>query len=139
MKRHSASMLAVMAGAALPVMLALAGPLGLPPVPVPADNPKTPEKIALGSHLFNDKRFSSTGKVSCATCHDADKAFTDSPLKHVRGHPQADRHAQRADGRQRRLLHAPCSGTGARPTSRTSRSIRSSIRSRWACRTTSRS
>jgi cytochrome c peroxidase len=55
-------------------------PVGLPPVPVPADNPQTPEKIALGDKLFNDKRFSSTGEVACATCHEAEKAFTDSPL-----------------------------------------------------------
>jgi cytochrome c peroxidase len=59
---------------------ALAQPLGLPPVPVPADNPQTPEKIALGDKLFNDKRFSSTGDVSCAKCHDPAKAFTDGPL-----------------------------------------------------------
>lgn len=58
----------------------MAQPLGLPPVPIPADNPQTPEKIALGDKLFNDKRFSSTGEVSCATCHDPTKAFTDSPL-----------------------------------------------------------
>ena len=55
--------------------------LGLPPVPIPADNPQTPEKIALGELLFNDTRFSKTGDVSCATCHDAAKAFTDSPLE----------------------------------------------------------
>lgn len=54
--------------------------LGLPPLPVPAHNPQTPEKIALGKKLFEDKRFSSTGEVSCATCHDSAKAFTDSPL-----------------------------------------------------------
>jgi cytochrome c peroxidase len=60
--------------------LATATPLGLPPVPIPANNPQTPEKIALGDKLFNDKRFSSTGDVSCATCHDPAKAFTDSPL-----------------------------------------------------------
>lgn len=59
---------------------ATAQPLGLPPVPIPADNPQTPDKIALGDKLFNDKRFSSTGEVSCATCHDPAKAFTDSPL-----------------------------------------------------------
>lgn len=59
---------------------ALAQPLGLPPVPVPADNPQTPEKISLGDKLFNDKRFSSTGEVSCAKCHDPAKAFTDGPL-----------------------------------------------------------
>lgn len=60
--------------------IAIAQPLGLPPVPVPADNPQTPDKIQLGDKLFNDKRFSSTGEVSCATCHDPKKAFTDSPL-----------------------------------------------------------
>jgi cytochrome c peroxidase len=60
-------------------------PLGLPPVPVPEDNPQTAEKIALGDKLFNDKRFSSTGEVSCATCHDPKKAFTDSPLKTSEG------------------------------------------------------
>lgn len=57
-----------------------AAPLGLPEVPVPANNPQTPEKIALGSKLFNDTRFSATGEVACATCHAAEKAFTDSPL-----------------------------------------------------------
>lgn len=55
-------------------------PLGLPALQVPADNPQTPEKVALGDKLFNDKRFSSTGEVSCATCHAAEKAFTDGPL-----------------------------------------------------------
>ena len=54
-----------------------APPLGLPPVPIPADNPQTPEKIALGDKLFHDKRFSTTGEVNCATCHDKNKAFTD--------------------------------------------------------------
>lgn len=54
--------------------------LGLPTLPVPANNPQTPEKIALGSRLFNDVRFSATGEVSCATCHVSEKAFTDSPL-----------------------------------------------------------
>jgi cytochrome c peroxidase len=55
-------------------------PLGLPPLVVPEGNPQTPEKIALGRKLFEDKRFSSTGQVACASCHDAKKAFTDSPL-----------------------------------------------------------
>jgi cytochrome c peroxidase len=55
--------------------------LGLPAVPIPANNPQTPEKIALGEKLFNDKRFSTTGEVSCSTCHAPDKAFTDSPLR----------------------------------------------------------
>lgn len=52
--------------------------LGLPPVPIPADNPQTPAKIALGDKLFHDKRFSIDGSVSCANCHDDKKAFTDN-------------------------------------------------------------
>jgi cytochrome c peroxidase len=56
-------------------------PVGLPSVPIPADNPQTAAKIALGDKLFNDKRFSATGEVNCATCHAPEKAFTDSPLK----------------------------------------------------------
>jgi cytochrome c peroxidase len=54
-----------------------APPLGLPPVPIPADNPQTPAKIALGDRLFHEERFSADGKVSCATCHEESKAFTD--------------------------------------------------------------
>ena len=62
-------------------VVAHAEPLGLPPVPVPADNPMTNQKSVLGDRLFNDARFSTTGDVSCATCHEAEKVFTDSPLK----------------------------------------------------------
>jgi len=60
----------------------LAGPpLGLPPVPVPEDNPQTATKVLLGEKLFKDKRFSTTGEVACENCHKVDKAFTDSPLQ----------------------------------------------------------
>jgi len=76
----SARILPILACAA-PALVWAATPLGLPPVPVPADNPQTPEKIALGEKLYNDVRFSSTGQVSCASCHDPAKAFTDSPLR----------------------------------------------------------
>lgn len=51
--------------------------LGLPPVPIPQDNPQTPEKVALGRALFDDQRLSADGKVSCSTCHQSDRAFTD--------------------------------------------------------------
>ncbi len=51
--------------------------LGLPTVPVPADNPQSPGKIVLGEKLFNDKRFSVDGTVSCANCHKPELAFTD--------------------------------------------------------------
>lgn len=62
--------------------LALAAPpLGLPPTPIPASNPQTAEKIALGAKLFRDKRFSATGLVSCETCHNPASVFTDSPKR----------------------------------------------------------
>lgn len=70
----------MLTGSALAILLSQAvpaEPLGLPPVPIPANNPQTPEKIKLGDRLFHDARFSADGKVSCATCHDAKKAFTD--------------------------------------------------------------
>ena len=52
--------------------------LGLPKLTVPTDNPQTAEKIALGRQLFNDKRLSADGTISCANCHQEDKSFGDS-------------------------------------------------------------
>jgi len=59
--------------------------LGLPVLNIPKNNPMSEEKIKLGEKLFNDIRFSRTGKVACANCHDAKKAFTDSPLRVSKG------------------------------------------------------
>ncbi len=59
--------------------------LGLPPVPVPKNNPQTAEKIALGEKLFHDNRFSINGEVSCANCHGKMLAFTDG-LQFSMGH-----------------------------------------------------
>jgi len=56
-------------------------PLGLPPVPIPEDNPQTTAKIKLGEKLYLDKRFSATGEVACENCHKVDNAFTDGPLR----------------------------------------------------------
>jgi cytochrome c peroxidase len=44
---------------------------------IPADNPQTPGKIALGQRLFFDPRLSADGTISCSTCHDPARAFTD--------------------------------------------------------------
>ena len=61
-------------------------PLGLPPLPVPVDNPMTEEKIALGRQLYFDTRLSVDGTISCATCHDptlgwAEKSATSTGIK----------------------------------------------------------
>lgn len=45
--------------------------------PFPADNPPTPNKVALGEKLFFDPRLSVNGKLACASCHDVRHAFTD--------------------------------------------------------------
>ncbi len=46
-------------------------------VPVPRNNPQTPEKIELGKKLFFDRRLSGDGTTSCATCHNPEQAFAD--------------------------------------------------------------
>ncbi|MEI8573338.1 cytochrome-c peroxidase [Methylomonas sp. LW13] len=53
-----ASSMSVMAADALPTT-----------APAPANNPTTPEKVELGKMLYHDPRLSSTGTVSCASCH----------------------------------------------------------------------
>jgi cytochrome c peroxidase len=45
--------------------------------PHPADNPPTPIKIELGRRLFYDGDLSFTGVMSCATCHEQKRGFTD--------------------------------------------------------------
>ena len=52
-------------------------PAWVPPPVVPADNPMSVAKVELGRHLFYDPRLSADGRMSCATCHHQDKAFTD--------------------------------------------------------------
>lgn len=37
--------------------------------PAPADNPTTAAKVELGKMLYHDPRFSETGTVACASCH----------------------------------------------------------------------
>lgn len=56
----------------------LVGPPGYGPVPEPYFNPTTTAKVALGQRLFHDPLLSGDGSVACATCHRADRAFTDA-------------------------------------------------------------
>ena len=44
---------------------------------IPDDNPMTAAKVELGKQLYFDKRLSVDGTVSCATCHDPAKGWTD--------------------------------------------------------------
>jgi cytochrome c peroxidase len=62
-------------------LLAEHPPLGLPAVPVPADNPLTKDKIALGRKLFYDRRLSLNNTFSCAMCHIPEQGFTSNELQ----------------------------------------------------------
>lgn len=55
----------------------LVEPLGLPKMRWPDDNPYSKEKAELGRTLYFDKRLSTDGTISCATCHVTRLAFTD--------------------------------------------------------------
>ncbi|MCH2225574.1 MAG: cytochrome-c peroxidase [Crocinitomicaceae bacterium] len=49
----------------------------------PLDNKSSKDKIELGRKLFFDKRLSSNNKVSCASCHIPELAFTDGKKKSI--------------------------------------------------------
>jgi cytochrome c peroxidase len=72
----------------VPLALAGAGKLTIPAgldayLPVPEQNPLTPQKVELGRKLFFDARLSRDHSVSCSTCHNPKLAFTDDRLVSV--------------------------------------------------------
>lgn len=52
-------------------------PRGFQPLPYPAGNPPTADKIELGRRLFFDPRLSRDASISCATCHKPEGSFAD--------------------------------------------------------------
>lgn len=48
---------------------------------VPPDNPMTTEKAELGKKLFFDSRLSANQTMSCSSCHERAKGFTDGKAK----------------------------------------------------------
>jgi cytochrome c peroxidase len=52
-------------------------PRGFPIPAVPADNPMSDAKVALGRRLFFETKLSITGTYSCASCHEPARSFTD--------------------------------------------------------------
>lgn len=51
-------------------------PLGLGTLDHPADNATSPDKVALGKQLYFDPRLSRDNTISCASCHDPAKGFS---------------------------------------------------------------
>ena len=97
-------------------------PLGLPPLSWPRDNPYSAAKVELGRTLYFDRRLSADESVSCASCHEPRRAFTDGApvstgIKSQKGGRSAPTVINRAyslaqfwDGR---ATHARGSGEGA--------------------------
>ncbi|MFN7933425.1 MAG: cytochrome c peroxidase [Bryobacteraceae bacterium] len=57
--------------------IVLPASLGLPPVPIPSDNPPTAETVQLGRRLYYDTKLSRDNTVSCASCHSPSLGFAD--------------------------------------------------------------
>jgi len=76
MRRCCLPILLILSSAALAADPLPKLPLGLKPVPVPSDNPLTPEKVELGKQLYFDPRLSCDDTTSCATCHDPKKGWS---------------------------------------------------------------
>lgn len=55
-------------------------PDGYPIPQVPSDNPMTEAKVDLGRHLFYDPRLSLDQSMSCASCHQQSRAFSDGKV-----------------------------------------------------------
>ena len=58
-------------------------PAGIPEPVVPADNPMSDAKVALGRRLFYDTRLSLNQTYACASCHQQQRAFTDGRAQAV--------------------------------------------------------
>lgn len=61
-----------------PTPYELSIPAGFSAPEIPDDNPLTYEAIALGKRLFYDPQLSGDHSVSCASCHQPERAFADS-------------------------------------------------------------
>lgn len=57
-----------------------------PPIPVPADNPLTVERVELGRKLFYEPLLSLDSSVACVSCHRPALAFTDSVMVSAGAH-----------------------------------------------------
>ncbi len=55
-------------------------PAGLPPMPIPAENPMSVEGVALGRKLFYDNILSANNTMNCGSCHQLRNYFVDSNL-----------------------------------------------------------
>ena len=69
--------------AAAPPDFKWAKPDWVPTPSVPEDNPMSEARVQLGRYLFYDTRLSRDGSMSCATCHQQARGFTDGQAVHA--------------------------------------------------------
>ncbi|MGC2656984.1 MAG: cytochrome c peroxidase [Bryobacteraceae bacterium] len=62
------------------IIIHIKPPVGLPSVPVPANNPMTAQTVALGRKLFYERRLSLNNSLSCASCHNPARGFSDGQV-----------------------------------------------------------
>jgi cytochrome c peroxidase len=78
--RQTAALAGVLIATAL-TPASITGQSALAPIPLlataPADNPTTPQRVALGRALFWDPILSGRKDVACATCHHPDFGYSD--------------------------------------------------------------
>ncbi len=95
-------------------VVGLAGGQALPPVPIPGENPLTPQKAILGKILFWDEQLSAENTTACGTCHMPEvgggdpRAFTPRNL-----HPGHDGILGTADDVRGSRGITPCDAVGA--------------------------
>ncbi len=58
-------------------------PAWAPTPMIPSDNPMSDAKVALGRALFYDTRLSRDGSMSCSSCHQQARGFTDGDRMHI--------------------------------------------------------
>ena len=103
---------------------------------VPPSNPLTKGKVELGKQLYFEPRVSLNGTVSCATCHNPEKGWTDqlktsTGIDGQVGGRNAPTVLNTAYGKR-------CSGTAAHLLWKGNRKGRRRIRSKWVSSRTSR-
>lgn len=86
MKRIAAIAAAFTLIAAAPAAFRWPLPEGVAPPAIPADNPISNARIALGRRLFYDADLSVDGTMACATCHEQRRGFADGNVTHAGVH-----------------------------------------------------
>ncbi|QJU58139.1 cytochrome-c peroxidase [Sphingomonas sp. AP4-R1] len=87
MKRIAAIAVAfILVAAATPDPFHRRLPEGVAPPAIPADNPISDARIALGRRLFYDADLSVDGTMACATCHEQRRGFADGNATHAGVH-----------------------------------------------------